>query len=116
MLSMDQLFTLQLMCKLSSSCCCTTASHGQMISEISCPQIIRFSQADEKAAVAAGKAPYFMSKAEKRKRLLVAQYEELKASGQLDKYMEKRRKKNAAKDHRYLPSKRRSGTSTGGGQ
>lgn len=29
------------------------------------------------------------------------------ASGKLDKFLEKRRKKNAAKDHRYLPSSRR---------
>jgi len=29
------------------------------------------------------------------------------ASGKLDKFLEKRRKKNAAKDHRYLPSTRR---------
>jgi ribosomal RNA-processing protein 36 len=64
-------------------------------------------QAQEKAAVAAGKKPFFLSKSEKRKRELVAKYEELKSSGRLDKYMAKRRKKNAAKDHRYLPSARR---------
>jgi ribosomal RNA-processing protein 36 len=57
--------------------------------------------------VASGKNPYFLKKSEKRKMELVAKYEELKASGGLDKYMAKRRKKNAAKDHRYLPSGRR---------
>lgn len=64
-------------------------------------------QSKEKTAVAAGKKPFFLSKSEKRKRELVAKYEELKSSGRLEKYMEKRRKKNAAKDHRYLPSGRR---------
>lgn len=59
--------------------------------------------------MAAGKAPFFLSKAEKRKRGLVAKYEELQAAGRLDAYMAKRRRKNAAKDHRYLPSGRRGG-------
>lgn len=44
-----------------------------------------------------------------RKRELLAKYEELKSSGRLDKFMAKRRKKNAAKDHRYVPSTRRDG-------
>ena len=33
-------------------------------------------------------------------------YEGLKEEGKLSKFMEKKRKKNAAKDHRWLPSKR----------
>lgn len=70
-----------------------------------CPAL----QSEEKAAVAAGKKPFFLKKSEKRKRELLAKYEELKSAGQLDKYMAKRRKKNAAKDHRYVPSGRRGG-------
>jgi ribosomal RNA-processing protein 36 len=31
-------------------------------------------------------------------------------SGKLESFLAKRRKKNAAKDHRYIPSKRRSAT------
>ena len=34
-------------------------------------------------------------------------YEELKVSGRLEKAMTKRRKKNALKDHRYIPSGRK---------
>lgn len=64
-------------------------------------------QTDEKAAVAAGKKPFFLKESDKKKRALVAKYEELMSSGQLDKYMAKRRKKNASKDHRYVPSARR---------
>ena len=63
-------------------------------------------QAEQKAAVAAGKKPFYLKKSEKRKRELVAKYEELKASGQLDKYMEKRRRKNASTDHKWLPGRR----------
>jgi ribosomal RNA-processing protein 36 len=70
-------------------------------------------QSKEKAAVAGGKVPFFLSKAEKKKRELLAKYEELKSGGGLDKFMEKRRKKNAAKDHRYLPSGRRAGGGAG---
>jgi ribosomal RNA-processing protein 36 len=66
-------------------------------------------QSDEKAAVAAGKKPFFLKKSDKRKRELMAKYEELKDSGRLDKFMAKRRKKNASKDHRYVPSARRAG-------
>ena len=64
-------------------------------------------QAKEKEAVAGGKAPFYLKKSEKKRLELVAKYEALKASGGLDKYMAKRRKKNAAKDHRYLPVGRR---------
>jgi ribosomal RNA-processing protein 36 len=63
-------------------------------------------RAEQKAAVAAGAKPFYLKKSEKRKRELVAKYEELKAAGQLDKFMAKRRKKNSAKDHRYVPSRR----------
>ena len=34
-------------------------------------------------------------------------YEELKVAGRLEKAMAKRRKKNALKDHRYIPSGRK---------
>jgi hypothetical protein len=34
--------------------------------------------------------------------------QELKEKGQLEKYMEKRRKRNASKDHRHIPATGRS--------
>lgn len=49
---------------------------------------------------------YHLKKSEIKKQELVLKYQELQDSGRLDKYMEKRRKKNAAKDHRYLPFSR----------
>ncbi len=51
----------------------------------------------------AGKKPFYLKKADRRRAELVAKYEELKSSGRLERYMAKRRKKNAAKDHRYVP-------------
>ena len=63
----------------------------------------------ERAAVAEGKKPFYLKKSEKKRQELVSKYEELKSTGQLEKYMEKRRKRNAAKDHRYLPARRPGG-------
>ena len=57
-------------------------------------------------AIAAGKKPYYLKKSERRKQELIAKFEELKSTGKLEQYMEKRRKKNASKDHRYLPARR----------
>lgn len=64
-------------------------------------------KAKERTAVEGGKRPFYLKKSEQRRLELLAKYEELQASGKLDKFLEKRRKKNAAKDHRYLPSTRR---------
>eukprot|EP00798_Chlamydomonas_sp_ICE-L_P000676 gene676-2107_t len=63
----------------------------------------------ERGEVAKGKKPYFLKKSEQKKMELVAQYKELSQKGGLEKFMEKRMKKNAAKDHRYVPSQRRPG-------
>jgi ribosomal RNA-processing protein 36 len=63
----------------------------------------------EKQAVAEGKRPYFAKRSEVRAAELVARYEELKKGGKLEQYMEKRRRRNAAKDHRFIPSERRGG-------
>jgi ribosomal RNA-processing protein 36 len=59
--------------------------------------------------VASGKKPYYLKKSEQRKMELLAKYQELKSGGGLERFMEKRRKRNAAKDHRYIPSQRREG-------
>ncbi|RRT49093.1 hypothetical protein B296_00050282 [Ensete ventricosum] len=48
----------------------------------------------------------FVYAAEIRERNLIQKYIELKAAGKLDSYIEKRQKKNASKDHRYIPYRR----------
>ncbi|XP_016459513.1 uncharacterized protein LOC107783063 [Nicotiana tabacum] len=60
----------------------------------------------EREAAKQGKQPYYLKKSEIRQRKLVEKYKELKASGKLEAYIEKKRRKNAAKDHRYLPYRR----------
>lgn len=47
-----------------------------------------------------GKQPHYTTKKERRTKELVQQYEELKKSGRLGKHLEKRRKKNTAKDRK----------------
>ncbi len=57
-----------------------------------------------------GKKPFYLKKSDKRRAELLQKYEELKKGGKLENYMAKRRKKNAAKDHRYVPRIDRSGS------
>ncbi|ORX57598.1 DUF947-domain-containing protein [Hesseltinella vesiculosa] len=54
-----------------------------------------------------GKTPYFLKRSEKRKLELMDKYSQL-GEKSVDRILEKRRKKNANKDHRHLPFKRRS--------
>ncbi|CAN6692108.1 unnamed protein product [Malus baccata var. baccata] len=58
----------------------------------------------ERKAAKERKRPFFLQKSEIRKKRLVEKYKQLKASGKLEAFIEKRRRKNAAKDHRYMPS------------
>ncbi|KAI3453657.1 hypothetical protein Pfo_010320 [Paulownia fortunei] len=60
----------------------------------------------EREAAKKGKQPYYLKKSELRKQKLVEKYKELKESGKLEAFIEKRRRKNAAKDHRYMPYRR----------
>ncbi|TQD72057.1 hypothetical protein C1H46_042415 [Malus baccata] len=57
----------------------------------------------EREAAKERKQPFFLKKSEIRKKRLVEKYKQLKASGKLEAFIEKRRRKNAAKDHRYMP-------------
>ncbi|EDX12942.1 GD20416 [Drosophila simulans] len=49
-----------------------------------------------------GQQPHYLTKKERRAKELVAQFEKLKNTGKLNKHMEKRRKKNAAKDRKRI--------------
>ncbi|XP_020595475.1 ribosomal RNA processing protein 36 homolog isoform X2 [Phalaenopsis equestris] len=62
----------------------------------------------EKEAAKHGKHPYYLKKSEIRERKLIKKYEELKASGKLHSFIENRRKKNASKDHRFMPYRKSS--------
>ncbi|CAL5087242.1 unnamed protein product [Urochloa decumbens] len=69
-------------------------------------EIMREHIKKEREAAKAGKQPYYLKRSELRERKLIKKYEELKAAGKLDAFMERRRKKNASKDHRYMPYRR----------
>ncbi|KAK3129662.1 hypothetical protein QOZ80_6BG0482990 [Eleusine coracana subsp. coracana] len=81
-------------------------SHPQKNTE---SEILREHIKKEREAAKAGKQPYYLKKSELRQRKLMTKYNELKEAGKLDAYMERRRKKNASKDHRYMPYRRNAG-------
>ena len=61
----------------------------------------------ERAKVASGaKQPFYLKRSEVKKMELQVKFDRLKKSGKLKQYQEKRRKRNAAKDHRHMPSER----------
>ncbi|KAF5729950.1 hypothetical protein HS088_TW20G00317 [Tripterygium wilfordii] len=61
---------------------------------------------EEREAAKKGKQPFYLKKSEIRKQRLVEKFNKLKASGKLESFIEKRRKRNASKDHRYMPYRR----------
>ncbi len=69
----------------------------------------------EKAAVREGKTPYFMKRSELRERELEAKFTELKATGGVQKFIAKRRRRAVAKDRRRLPARRTESDTHGGG-
>ncbi|KAI8063347.1 uncharacterized protein B0P05DRAFT_555538 [Gilbertella persicaria] len=69
--------------------------------------LLRERKKQEAELVKQGKTPYFLKRSEKRKLDLMDRYEKLGAKS-VDRILEKRRKKNQAKDRKHLPFKRRS--------
>ncbi|KAF7801384.1 ribosomal RNA processing protein 36-like protein [Senna tora] len=69
-------------------------------------EILNKHKKKEREAAKQGKRPYYLKNSEIRKQKLIEKYKDLKASGKLEAYIEKRRKRNAAKDHRYMPYRR----------
>ncbi|XP_055902463.1 ribosomal RNA processing protein 36 homolog [Eupeodes corollae] len=62
--------------------------------------ILKEEQKDIQKAQQEGKQPHFATKKEQRAKELVKKFVELKSSGGLAKHLEKKRKKNAAKDRK----------------
>jgi ribosomal RNA-processing protein 36 len=60
----------------------------------------------EKSKLEAGKKPYYLKDSEKRKLVLEKKFEKLQETGQLEKYMAKKRKRQASKLHTKLPERR----------
>lgn len=60
----------------------------------------------ERESVKRGKKPFFLKNKELRKLEMEAKYKELKQSGSVKKYIEKRRRRLASKDRKLLPKRR----------
>ncbi|KAG6434787.1 hypothetical protein SASPL_106430 [Salvia splendens] len=60
----------------------------------------------ERDAAKKGKQPYYLKKSEIQKQKLAEKFKELKESGKLESFIEKKRRRNAAKDHRFMPYRR----------
>ena len=58
----------------------------------------------EREAVSNGKKPFFLKKREIREAELKDRFESLSKRGKLNKYMEKKRKRNAERDVANMPS------------
>jgi len=59
----------------------------------------------EMQRVKEGKKPYFLKKADLKRMELIDKYKNTKSKS-IDKILEKRRKKNASKEHKLMPRKR----------
>jgi ribosomal RNA-processing protein 36 len=66
-------------------------------------QLAKALRAKEKALVEQGKKPFYHKKSELKTLGAANQFLSLQASGGLDKFIEKKRKKTASKDVRYMP-------------
>ncbi|CAI5734251.1 unnamed protein product [Peronospora destructor] len=62
---------------------------------------------EEREAVASGKGAFYLKRKDKKKVELHAKFQDLQETGKLSKFMAKKRKKNASKDHRWLPTQRK---------
>lgn len=69
-------------------------------------EILREHRRGEKEKVKMGKQPFYLKKAEQKKRLLLDQFGELKGK-QLDRVIERRRKKVEGKEKKKMPFARR---------
>lgn len=69
-------------------------------------EVLKKAREEEKEAVRQGKKPFFMKESQLRKMQIEAKFKELKGSGGVKKYIEKRRKRLASKDRKLLPERR----------
>ena len=63
-------------------------------------------RAEEREKVKNGKTPFHLNRNAKKVIALEQRFDELKGEGKLNSFLLKKRKKNANKDHRWLPSRR----------
>lgn len=69
-------------------------------------KVLREHRKEEKKKIERGKRPFYLKKADQRKRTLVEKFEGMKGK-QIDKVIERRRKKKAARERKGMPDARR---------
>lgn len=69
-------------------------------------------KSSQTTSVVNGKKAYFLKKSDRRKLELAEKFRALKSSGQLDSYLAKKRKRNAAKERKRLPENLPAGRNT----
>ncbi|KAL0631735.1 rRNA biogenesis protein rrp36 [Maublancomyces gigas] len=69
-------------------------------------ELVREHKKKEREAIKQGKKPFYLKKAEQKKMLLMDKYSKLNEK-QLDKVVEKKRKRKAQKEHKNIPFSRR---------
>ena len=69
-------------------------------------EVLRQHRKEEKAKVEQGKKPFYLKKTDQKKMALMKRFEGMKGK-QVDKVIERRRKKQAAKERKSLPEARR---------
>ena len=70
-------------------------------------EVLRKHRKEEKEKIEQGKRPFYLKKADQKKMALVERFEGMKGK-QVDKVIERRRKKRAAKERKGMPDARRS--------
>ena len=69
-------------------------------------EVLRRHRKEERAKVEGGKAPFYLKKADVRKEALIDRYRQMKGK-EIDKLVERRRKKKASREKRNMPKERR---------
>lgn len=71
-----------------------------------CVQVEQEWKASQKAQIEAGKKPFYLKQSEKKARVMEKKFAQLEETGQLEKYIAKKRKRVASKMHKKLPFRR----------
>jgi len=69
-------------------------------------QALREHRNEQRERVEKGAKPFYLKRSAVKKLALENRFEELRKSGKLTRHLERKRKRNAAKERRWLPSRR----------
>lgn len=69
-------------------------------------EVLRKHRREEKEKIEMGKKPFYLKRADQKKLALVGRFEGMKGK-QVDKVIERRRKKQSAKERKSMPDERR---------